>query len=187
MALCLKVTIFSIIDTENQPQRKAGIKNEMRWWPLSAVVTTINQAANSHQLAGQNSLQTEVTALLFVFDWGLSHLNKCSCTGTNHMFQTEIQEYYSSILLRTKVIWHTDQLNLIVFCLEYNADQFVLLLSRPIFCSLIQMLCWWLVLNIIARFTALTNQHCFIYSSLLVPEVHAADLHLILNLLHFNK
>lgn len=176
MALCLKITVFSIIYTEHQPQRKAGIKNEMQWWPLSAVVTTINQAANSHQLTGQNSLQTEAAALLFVFDWGMSHLNKCSCTGKKIThFKTEVQEYYSLILLRTRIIRFRDQLNLMVFCLEYNADQFVLLLSRPIFCSFIQMLCWWFVLNTIARFTALTNQCCLIYSSLFIPEVHTAD------------
>lgn len=29
----------------------------------------------------------EATALLSGFDWGMSHLRKCSCTGTNHTFQ----------------------------------------------------------------------------------------------------
>lgn len=55
-ASCLKIIVFGFIYTEHQPQRKADIKNEMQWWPLSALVTTINQAANSHQPAGQNSL-----------------------------------------------------------------------------------------------------------------------------------
>lgn len=78
--------------------------------------------------------------------WNKSHISKQKSRNIIH-------------LLRTKT-----QLNFTVFCLEYNADQFVLLLSRPIFCSLTQTECWWLVLNTMARFKALTNQQCFIYS-----------------------
>lgn len=102
----------------------------MQRWPLSAMATAINQAANTHQLAGQNSLLIEITALLFVFDWDMSHINKYFFNGTNSTFRDRSPRI---LFIDNKIVQLTDQLNLAVFCLEYNAEQFVPLLSRAIF------------------------------------------------------